>query len=750
MRQQAIVYVMLLFQFSTQSQVIAMTKDQEQTSPKNSPELAMNTLKSQIDELLPVKLTIENAASFDEKAAIASSLPSVKKFLDENPELKKALGGLSKEDRYLIEVAIGLNQGPILFNGDYSKEDLQKLARTLKDTERFYSYMGGIAGYHVTTLKLMYDQLAKKQDPDTTKILIPPVTDMRKGGKDLQKMVLDGIYSIDQMAEIYVVGGAGDRLALVDEKTKEPLPVARLQFCGHTLLENLVRDLEAREYLAYKVTGKQTTVPIVLMTSNEKRNDELIQALLKERNYFGRPKESIYRLLQPLTPVIAVDASWAVSRPCELVLKPGGHGVIWKLADEYGAFQFLEQRKKNYLLVRQINNPLAGLDTNLFALAGYGVNNKMGFGFESVPRLPNMSEGMNVLKENKGLFAISNIEYTDFAQKKAACPDFAEIADSPDFPANTNILFADIQTVKNATNKLPVPGFLVNMKHPVDTLRDGKKVVLPGARLESTMQNIADVIGSSDKEKLKTFVLLNDRSKTMSVTKKAFDGKAIQETPEGCFYDLMKENVRLLQSCCSFDVAEFSSPADYIANGPSAIFIYHPALGPLYSVIGQKIQQGRLANGSELEIEAAEVLINNLSVDGSLRIIAECVTGQKNGKSGNLEFSPNVGCIVLKNVRVKNRGIDRSVKNSYFKSQIKRTESAKIELLGNSECIAKDVALDGNFELVVQPETRAVVSQGPDGKVLVEVQPLSKKHPDSLSYKYEVNGEGALKVLNRG
>ena len=46
------------------------------------------------------------------------------------------------------------------------------------------------------------------------------------------------------MGEIYPLGGAGDRLGLVDEATGECLPVAMLPYCSRTLLEGLVRDLQ--------------------------------------------------------------------------------------------------------------------------------------------------------------------------------------------------------------------------------------------------------------------------------------------------------------------------------------------------------------------------------------------------------------------------------------------------------------------------------------------------------------------------
>src|SRR5262249_3851652 len=152
-----------------------------------------------------------------------------------------------------------------------------------------------------------------------------------------------------------------------------------------------------------------------------------------------------------------------------------------------------------------------------------------------------------------------------------------------------------------------------------------------------------------------------------------------------------------LSSACKFEVAELNSPEEYIKEGPTAIFLYHPALGPLYSIISQKIQGGKLAKNGELQIEAAEVQIRNLSIDGSFLIKAQNVMGAKNNDSGLLEYGPNVGRIVLENVRVENQGIDRKMPNAYAKNVIQRKESAVILLHGHSEFVAKNVTFKGNI-----------------------------------------------------
>ena len=45
------------------------------------------------------------------------------------------------------------------------------------------------------------------------------------------------------------------------------------------------------------------------------------------------------------------------------------------------------------------------------------------------------------------------------------------------------------------------------------------------------------------------------------------------------------------------------SVEQYLEKGPGFIFLYHPALGPLWDVIAQKVRGGALAHGSELVLE---------------------------------------------------------------------------------------------------------------------------------------------------
>ena len=85
-------------------------------------------------------------------------------------------------------------------------------------------------------------------------------------------------------------------------------------------------------------------------------------------------------------------------------------------------------------------------------------------------------------------------------------------------------------------------------------------------------------------------------------------------------------------------------------------------------------------------------------------------------------------------------------KNSYFKSRINRLECARIQLLGNSEFIAKNVVLTGNFELVVQAGKRAIITQGAEDKLNIEMQDIDIKHPDSINWTYSFDKDNNIKL----
>ncbi len=584
----------------------------------------------------------------------------------------------------------------------------------------------------------------------------PPGIDCSQDTPAVRQAIRWGIEQMPLLAEIYPIGGAGDRLSLKDETTGQLLPAAQLKFCGRTLLEGLIRDVQGREYLYYKLFNEQLTTPIAAMTSHEKNNHQLIIENCASNQWFGRPKASFTFFIQPLVPMLTIEGNWAMKEPLRPFLKPGGHGVIWKTAADNGIFDWLLSLQRQKALVRQINNPIASTDGGLLALAGIGCQRNKSFGFASCERLLGASEGMDVLCERQlsdGFeYCITNIEYTDF--EKHGIKDVPAQPGSAYscFPANTNILFVDLKTIQAATQLCPIPGMIINMKNKEPCYAGNNQTVLKQAgRLESTMQNMADFLVDRFPTQLKegfeidlqTFITYNQRNKTISVTKQAFDPvKSIVGTPEGCFYDLMCNYADLLTNYCHMDVPPLNTKDDYLVQGPSFTTLFHPALGGLYAIIGQKIRGGRLSQGAEWIMEIAEADIENLDLDGSLLIYADAIMGSQDSEGVWRYDSAKCGKCTLKNVTVKNKGLAPHNAQSAWKRQVTRNGYLHIILRGNGEFFARDVVFEGNHQFEVPDGYRLEILQE-GSKLTPQLEKIAKS---TWEWQYEFDAEDRVKL----
>ena len=58
-----------------------------------------------------------------------------------------------------------------------------------------------------------------------------------------------------------------------------------------------------------------------------------------------------------MVPLIAAeDGKWLVPQGLNPLLKPGGHGAIWKLMQDEGVFDWLYQHDREAAIVRQIRS----------------------------------------------------------------------------------------------------------------------------------------------------------------------------------------------------------------------------------------------------------------------------------------------------------------------------------------------------------------------------------------------------------
>ena len=255
---------------------------------------------------------------------------------------------------------------------------------------------------------------------------------------------------------------------------------------------------------------------------------------------------------------------------------------------------------------------------------------------------------------------------------------------------------------------------IFNLKKQITYTPAGERTprTVQAGRMECTMQNLADSLvqrcsrslDPAEVSALDTFVVFNERRYVTSSAKRARppESTKIHQTPEGSFLDLMR-NARDMLAMCNVSTPPLGSDVDYVANGcaPAFIWLFHPSLGPLWQVVAQKVQGGALAPRAEVDADVAELCWRNVSVGGTLRLLADNAVGHRD-PSGHTQFSGDCARVRLENVSVSNRGIDYDApKNCFWKRAVTRREACTVQLRGRSEFAAQDVTLRGNVHFEV-------------------------------------------------
>lgn len=688
-----------------------------------------------------------------EKRILLESQARVQQFFQKPSPLRTYLHGLNDECSVVILSLIFLKQEHVFFFPEGALdifESLRKLTKPLIEVEKFYSSIGGILGYHLLFMRLVKQQDAS--EPFTRVMQAPKGDELSENNDYIALTIKKFIETLPELAQLSPVAGAGERLGLKN-KDGAPLPVARLNFQGYNLLEGMFRDIQSWEYLYYKLKGKTHFIPVGLMTSDTNDNHQIIENIVKENLYFGRTPSKISLFKQPAVPVISTEGQWLLSGPMSLHMRPGGHGAMWKQALDKGVFKNFQHIGVNKVFVRQVNNPAAAIDYSAIAFMGIGSEKDADFGFASCPRRVGAPEGMNVLCKDHGVAWISNIEYTDF--QKYGIKDLPIEEGSPYscFPSNTNILFADLKAAISALDKKLLFAPTVNLKSSYESFFEGETKEVNGGRVESMMQNLADEITTpleDSGDKLSSFITFNKREKTISVTKKQYDSSsgAFLDTPYSCFYDLHKSFYELLSLYCNFNLAP-EVGVEKVQKGGTLPFYYyhHPALGPTFSIIGQKVKHGSIAEGSYLDLEITELELIQLDLQGALSIHAKNPLGLiKQDDAHEFSYAPTCSLV---NCSIQNEGLD--VKNlcpkNAWEKQVPMLQSCQITLGECSELEAHNITFAGNIDIAVPPFTKMTVLQDETGELKFKKEQIDRP-TWCWQYRFERDNHIILHKLN--
>ncbi|KAJ8764174.1 hypothetical protein K2173_005094 [Erythroxylum novogranatense] len=710
---------------------------------------------------------------FAESEELQSSRSSVKKALWALVEMIESFDLSGDGKRLEKSISLGLEEDRI--------DDLRKLIKSLGEIEQFYGCIGGIIGYQIMVLELLDQSTIERRTTNWSRsieetmecqfleIHAPNGIDLSKSTEYASQAALWGIEGLPDLGEFYPLGGSADRLGLVDHETGECLPAAMLPYCGRTLLEGLIRDLQAREFLYFKLFGKQCITPVAIMTSSAKNNHKHVTSLCERLGWFGRGRSNFQLFEQPMVPAVSSeDGQWLVTKPFTPVCKPGGHGVIWKLAYDKGVFKWFYDHGRRGATVRQVSNVVAATDLTLLALAGIGLRQRKKLGFASCKRISGATEGINVLIEKKNLdgkwaYGLSCIEYTEFEKFGIPSGSVSSHGLQSEFPANTNILYVDLHAVEevaSSDNEKCLPGMVLNAKKPISYVDHfGNCYSVSGGRLECTMQNIADSFLNTYlsrcyqgvEDEIDTFIVYNERRKVTSSAKRKrrHSDSSLHQTPDGSLLDILRNAYDLL-SRCDIELPEIEDNAKYANSGPPYLILLHPALGPLWEIARQKFSEGSISKGSELQIEVAEFLWRNVQLEGSLIVVAENVMGAtRNGSNGEpiIRYGQRCGRCKLQNVRVLNEGIEWSCgENRYWKHDVQRFEALKIILNGNAEFEAENVTIEGNHNFEVPDGYKMKITSGESG-LKVQLNQIEPIMMDSGSWYWNYKIKGTHIVL---
>lgn len=672
---------------------------------------------------------LHKARSFTQKKEILWKEENCIQFFAKNASFLHFLKSLNDEKAYLLSSLITLDQGDNFFSSfelvpSYGKK-IEELVHLLKEIDEFYASIGGIIGYHLGFLALLKETKTKNA---TIHLHKPFFLDCRARTPSIDSLIEIGLKNLTKTAFIFPIGGSSDRFNLQDKKTHQNLPLAFFNFAGMNLLEHLIYQTSAWESLYFQTFHKKITCPIVFMTSEAKNNRKKIIEFCKNNDYFHRDPESFFFCHQPSVPVISESGRWILDEPLTPSMKPGGHGALWKVLQDQKGFDFLLHAGCKYALIRQINNPIAGLDYGLITLLGYGVKHQKLFGFSTCNRQVKSASGMLVLKEvenfkktssKKKEYYYSNIEYSDFTKWGIEDKPLTPGGKDSEFPANTNVLFADLMAIQEETKKNPLPGIILNLKSKSTyTNSQGIKIEEKTGRIELCMQNIADGLISNEDfsspnfpNKLKSFLIYQKNEKALSPIKHPYvPDSSFHETPEKCFYDLLSLYYDLLKKC-QITLPDFLNEKDYIQKGPNFVIYLSPFLGPLFSQIEKKIFKGCFKEGFHLDLTIQDLNLFNLNLEGTLCIHAK---------------NPTKAKCVLENVNVINKGTLWKNSSSFIQKELKSKEALKIDLNEGSEFVAHDASFKANNHFIVPANKRMVVKMQ-DDKLVSKLESLEER-----------------------
>ena len=214
--------------------------------------IVFKLMSAELGKLKILKEQLQDCLTDEQRLKVLEKEEKICATLKASPKLRGFVNRLALDRAVILHSLIAIDQNHLLSSAQDREDLLEGLLNDLVAVQKFYADRGGIVGYHYG-MQLLLHEVQESNEEKREEYHPPPQYDIRSLTEQTCAHILQGIYSLPYIAELYPVGGAAERLHLVDSVTQAALPAAKLLFCGKTLLEGLIADVQAREYLYYKL-----------------------------------------------------------------------------------------------------------------------------------------------------------------------------------------------------------------------------------------------------------------------------------------------------------------------------------------------------------------------------------------------------------------------------------------------------------------------------------------------------------------
>lgn len=538
------------------------------------------------------------------------------------PELQSFFANidiLSREDKSLAEALIADGQQHLYSGWDLPGTGDDRKRRFLKSLLGAHqSYPGGLPAYIKNARALLADAATGRNPYEGCSPEQPDTVDLSGFGAEYDQAEAAGLEAFAHTGVVLVAGGLGERLGYSGIKLDIPVEVTE----NTSYLAHYAGVLRA----ASMKLGRP--IPLVIMTSKDTNAGTL--ATLESNRNFGLADGQITILCQELVPALAdIDARLALEKPCELIMKPHGHGDVHMLLHSSGTARKLAAEGTRYLLFIQDTN---GQAFNA-AVAAIGVSERRGYDFNSIAvnRVPGEAVGgiTRLLRPGSPDLTI-NVEYNqlDPLLRATVSPE----GDVPNelgfsrFPGNINLLVIRMEPYLRVLES--TRGIIAEFVNPKfsDSTRTGFK---KPARLETMMQDLPKCFASGEKVGVTIF----DRAWCFSACKnnlaEAADKAAKNGPPESAssaendFYRAGREKLRMAGMSVTDEPVQSIRGIPF-TPGPRAILRASFAL--TLAEVRQRVKGGSLSGESTLVLDG-DITLENVAVSGGASLVVVAAPG---------------------------------------------------------------------------------------------------------------------------